>query len=91
MIQEIKLTPVGTDRCALCGSAALRKRCGLLNVGGFYDPLIALFDGAVKEGFISGASLDIVFATDDPRALLDHLSAPLDLPDAAWLRSTEQT
>jgi uncharacterized protein (TIGR00730 family) len=68
-----------------------RKRCGLLNVGGFYDPLLALFDGAVKEGFISGVSRDIVFATDDPRALLDHLSAPLDLPDAAWLRSTEQT
>ena len=68
-----------------------RKRCGLLNVGGFYDPLLALFDGAAKEGFISGTSRDIVFATDDPRALLDRLSAPLDLPDAAWLRSTEQT
>ena len=68
-----------------------RKRCGLLNVGGFYDPLLALFDGAVKSGFISKASRDIVFASDDPRELLDRLAAPLELPEATWLRSTEQT
>jgi uncharacterized protein (TIGR00730 family) len=68
-----------------------RKRCALLNVGGFYDPLLALFEGAVKAGFIKEASRDIVFATDDPRELLDRLAAPLDLPEAVWLRSTDQT
>lgn len=68
-----------------------RKRCGLLNVGGFYDPLLALFDGAVESGFISRTSRDIVFATDDPRELLDRLAAPLDPPEEVWLRSTEQT
>jgi hypothetical protein len=68
-----------------------RKRCGLLNVGGFYDPLLALFDGAVHAGFIRAASRDIVFATNDPRELLDRLAAPLDLPEATWLRSAEQT
>ena len=68
-----------------------RKRCGLLNVGGFYDPLLALFDGAVASGFISSASRDIVFATDDPQELLDRLATPLDPPEAAWLRSAEQT
>lgn len=68
-----------------------RKRCGLLNVGGFYDPLLALFDGAVKSGFISRTSRDIVFATDDPQELLDRLAAPLDPQEEVWLRSTEQT
>ena len=68
-----------------------RKRCGLLNVGGFYDPLLALFDGGVKSGFISRASRDIVFASDDPKELLDRLAAPLELPEGTWLRSTEQT
>src|SRR5687767_16004120 len=29
-----------------------RKKCGLLNVGGFYDPLLALVDRAVADGFI---------------------------------------
>src|ERR1044072_3864817 len=43
-----------------------RKRCGVLNVGGFYDPLLALFDGAMRAGFIREASRDIVYATSDP-------------------------
>lgn len=68
-----------------------QKRCGLLNVAGFYDPLLSLFDGAVKAGFIKAASRDIIFATEDPRELLDRLAAPLDLPEGLWLRSTEQT
>src|SRR5688500_1305467 len=29
-----------------------QKRCGLLNVAGFYDPLLALFDRAVADGFL---------------------------------------
>ena len=29
-----------------------RKPCGLLNVRGYYDPLIRLFDHAVSEGFL---------------------------------------
>lgn len=67
-----------------------RKRCGLLNVDGFYDPLLRLFDGAVGSGFISEDSRQIVFATDDPRALLDHLVSPVHAGDTTWLRSTEQ-
>ena len=54
-----------------------RKRCGVLNVRGFYDPLLALFDGAVRAGFISETNRDIVTATADPAELLDRLAAPL--------------
>jgi hypothetical protein len=68
-----------------------RKRCGLLNVAGFYDPLLALFDGAVRTGFIRDASREIVCATSDPRDLLDRLALPLALPEPTWLRSTGQT
>jgi uncharacterized protein (TIGR00730 family) len=28
------------------------KRCGLLNVAGFYDPLLSLFDRAVADGLL---------------------------------------
>jgi predicted Rossmann-fold nucleotide-binding protein len=49
----------------------------VLNVGGFYDPLLALFDGAVHAGFIRGANREIVTATADPAELLDRLSQPL--------------
>ena len=68
-----------------------RKRCGVLNVGGFYDPLLALFDGAVRAGFIRKASREIVCATRDPRELLDRLALPLALPEPTWLRSAGET
>ena len=67
------------------------KRCGLLNVGGFYDPLLALFDGAVDEGFIQRDNRDIVLADQDPSALLDRLGAPFHAPGPPWLRSPSQT
>ena len=68
-----------------------QKRCGLLNVDGFYDPLLALFDGAARSGFISDDNRRIVFATDNPRTLLDHLASPLDPTGAVRLRPTEQS
>ena len=68
-----------------------RKRCGVLNVGGFYDSLMALFDRAVEEGFISRDNRDIVVADADPAALLDRIMAPWQAPRAKWLRSPEQT
>ena len=68
-----------------------RKRCGLLNVGGFYDPLLALFDRASEEGFIRHENRHIVLADADPARLLDRLSEPLETPTEQWLRSAEQT
>lgn len=54
-----------------------RKRCGLLNVRGFYAPLLALIDHAVDEGFVRDATRAIVVAHEDPASLLDVLSTPL--------------
>ena len=68
-----------------------RKRCGLLNVRGFYDPLLALFDRAVADGFLKPQNREIVFAASDPAVLLDHLSAPIDEPEPTWIRSLDET
>lgn len=68
-----------------------RKRCGLLNVGGFYDPLLALFDRASDEGFVRRDNREIVIADADPAALLDRLAAPWEAPREKWLRSPDQT
>ena len=68
-----------------------RKRCGLLNVDGFYDPLLALFDRAVDEGFIRHDNRAIVMTDADPAALLDRLAEPLYAPGQQWLRSPAQT
>lgn len=63
-----------------------RKRCGVLNVRGFYDPLLSLFDNAVRDGFIRDISRDIVCSAIDPGDLLDQLANPLDVPGGIWLR-----
>lgn len=68
-----------------------RKRCGLLNVSGFYDSLLSLFDRAVADGFLKPSSRDLVVASDNPAALLDGLDAPLDSPEPKWIGSLEDT
>ena len=49
------------------------KPCGLLNVEGFFDPMLAQIDLAVAEGFISSANRALVSADDDIERLLDGL------------------
>ncbi|HEY3160037.1 MAG TPA: TIGR00730 family Rossman fold protein [Vicinamibacterales bacterium] len=68
-----------------------RKSCGLLNVGGFYDALIAQFDRGVAEGFIKTANRRIVVAHPDPGALLDALARAPAPPEAAWIGGPEET
>ena len=50
-----------------------RKPCALLNVAGYYDPLVSLFDRAVTDGFIRPENRQIVVADSDPEALLERL------------------
>jgi len=52
-----------------------RKPCGLLNVAGYYDPLVGLFDRAVADGFIRPENRHIVVADSDPEALIERLVA----------------
>ncbi|MDE3019663.1 MAG: LOG family protein, partial [Nitrospirota bacterium] len=47
-----------------------RKPCGLLNVAGFYDPLLAQLDYQVTEGFLRPATRSLVIESGDPERLL---------------------
>ncbi len=47
------------------------KPCGLLDVDGFYEPLSALFDKAVEEGFVQPGHRSLVLNEEDPGRLLD--------------------
>jgi uncharacterized protein (TIGR00730 family) len=51
-----------------------RKPCGILNVKGYYDPLLNLFDQAVREGFLRQGNRELVIQDADPRRLLDALA-----------------
>jgi len=43
----------------------------LLNTAGFYDPLIALIERAISEGFDGPGARDYFRVTDDPAAVVD--------------------
>jgi len=63
-----------------------RKPVGIYNVGGYFDPLLAMLDRAAAEGFIADGFRKIVPSADDPETLLDSL-ARLELPPAPrWTR-----
>jgi uncharacterized protein (TIGR00730 family) len=47
-----------------------RKPCGLLNVEGYYDPLLALLDHAVAEGFLRREHRALVLQEQEPGRLL---------------------
>jgi len=51
------------------------KACGLLNVEGYFDPLTAYLDNALREGFLKRAHRELVFAEPDIERLLDRLAA----------------
>jgi uncharacterized protein (TIGR00730 family) len=51
----------------------LRKPCALLNVNGYYDPLLQMADRAVAEGFVSQVHRDLIQADTDAERLLDRL------------------
>jgi uncharacterized protein (TIGR00730 family) len=66
-----------------------KKPCGLLNVAGFYDPIIQFLDHAVGEDFIRPAHRETVLVHADPAALLDQLASVV-LPDVPkWIGLAE--
>jgi uncharacterized protein (TIGR00730 family) len=48
---------------------------GLLNVGGYYDALIAFMQQTVAAGFVSEGTRAMLEVGDEPSALLDRLAA----------------
>jgi uncharacterized protein (TIGR00730 family) len=51
-----------------------RKACAILNVEGYYDPLLEMADKALSDGFLRGAHRDLLLADVDAERLLDRLS-----------------
>jgi uncharacterized protein (TIGR00730 family) len=65
------------------------KPCGLLNVGGYYDPLLALCDHMVAKGFLSEEHRAMVLVESEPEPLLDAF-APYQLPQTPkWIGKAE--
>jgi uncharacterized protein (TIGR00730 family) len=58
------------------------KPCGLFNVDGYYDPLLAVFDHMVAKGFLSEEHLFMILVETEPEPLLEALALyrPPEIP-----------
>ncbi|HEX5227216.1 MAG TPA: TIGR00730 family Rossman fold protein [Bryobacteraceae bacterium] len=50
-----------------------RKPCGILNVDGYYDHLLKLFDHAAEEGFVKPPHRQMVIADHRPESLVERM------------------
>ncbi len=64
------------------------KPVGLLNVSGYYDPLLTMLDRAEAEGFIFPEHRRGLMCASDPAALLEAMKAYRPSPEAVrrWMR-----
>jgi hypothetical protein len=66
-----------------------RKPIGILNVAGYYDPLVALLDHAVAEGFVSPANRGLLSVDSDPVCLIDRMAAHEPPLAPSWITPQE--
>ncbi|MEJ5369775.1 MAG: TIGR00730 family Rossman fold protein [Bryobacteraceae bacterium] len=60
------------------------KPVALLNVEGYFDPLLSFCDRAAAEGFLHPAHRQMILCGDDPAALLDAMSRHVPPQAGKW-------
>ncbi len=65
------------------------KPVGLLNIAGFYDPLLALFDRAVEDGFLRAQNRAMALVDTAIEPLLDRMTAYRAEPVTKWLNNAQ--
>lgn len=66
-----------------------RKPSGILEVNGYFQPLIRLLDHAVQEGFLSVPHRGMILVESDPEALLQAMAAYEAPTVPKWIRVGE--
>ncbi len=64
-----------------------QKPCALLDVGGFFQPLIRFLDHMTREGFMSRSHRDMVIVEEDPEAILGRLGGYVAPSTPRWIES----
>ena len=68
-----------------------RKPIGLLDVNGFWQPLVALLDHMTDERFVSVDHRKFLLSNADPIALLDAMQAWESPKTTRWMTSEDET
>jgi uncharacterized protein (TIGR00730 family) len=66
-----------------------KKPCGLMNVEGYFDPLLVLFDRAVDDGFLYPKHRSMLITADDPERLLEEMVKYRAPEVEKWLARTD--
>lgn len=66
-----------------------RKPCGLLNVAGFFDPLLTFFEQAVLRGFLKAEHLGALVIDTEAGRLLDRMAEHSPLSGEKWIRKAD--
>lgn len=61
------------------------KPCGVLNVQGYFDPLMTLVEQATRQRFVRSEHRALLLIDDDPELLLDRLAAWVPVVFDKWL------
>ncbi len=62
------------------------KPIGVLNVGGFYDPIFKQMDVMVAHRFLKQTNRDLVFNETDAKILVEKMQNFKAAPDEVWFR-----
>lgn len=65
------------------------KPCGLLNVAGYYGPLLAMLQHAADEAFLHADHLRLFVTANEPEDLLARLEQFQPVPTEKWLDREE--
>ena len=65
------------------------KPCGLLNVAGYYDPLLAVFDQMVYRAFLKEEHRELVLVEEDPTSLLERFGSYEPPRTIKWIDAAE--
>jgi len=66
------------------------KVSALLNVNGYYDPLLAMADRAVSEGFLRDSYHELLLTDTDPARLLDRIESYVIPVVDKWMDRTSR-
>jgi hypothetical protein len=64
---------------------------GLLNTGGFYDPLLLQMDLMVERQFLKPANRELVLSHSDPAELINLMSSFSANPEEVWFKDRNLT
>ena len=65
------------------------KPCAVLDVAGYYQPLLRFLDAGVAAGFVRPAHRAMLLVDDDPDRLLDRMDAYTAPPVRKWVGAAE--